>query len=1238
MNYEVYSYWNLAELQGAFNAIAALTGSGDFNGLLRLLALVAIVSLVLAVLSGRARHEDFWRWVIMLAVVNGMLLVPKATVVLIDRTSSQPNRVVANVPIGLAALAHGTSKIGDWLTRAYETVFALPNDLQFQRNGLMFGHRLLTESVKLTPEMVNGVWMRDFQEFWRECVMPDLASGYLPLDTLRRSHDFWGELDNTNPALYVTLSTAGTVNCPAAYTDLTNRFNGTVVPAMIQLQADMVFPGMPANATAMRNAIVSAYAFGLGVTNTAESIVKQQMTINAAITAYCNTFAQLGNSSKAALCYSSSMGGAQTNYTYQVLAKIAESSMPKLKSAIELIQYAVFPIIVAFAIVAGHLGLGVLKTYTMSLVWVQLWPPLYAVVHYIQTSKLPEYANQLAGLGDTMQGQIDLLNLGVSDQAIAGMLVIAIPPIAAALVKGGEVGLQAVAGLVSAPRTAERQAADNAKGNESMGQWKTTPTVDYSTNPTPVMARRNDDGSYIYAHPDGSTTFNVGTAMDRASTRASTAGRVSVGASMASEKAETAAVGNMVSAGTETAASFQQLADFVRAHAKGASSGTSVGVGDMAKLSQSYSQAQDIARNFEKQHGLKEGMGARVMGSLAASGGLELAGNGVKAELKAAGFSDAEISDEKKMAEAYKQAKSFQDAMERVHQVSRQSKYDTGESSEAKAMQGIRTSLDQAQRHSEQASANLQRSRAFKELAQKAKEGSVTVDQDITTLVMNRFAAERFQTADGVIHDGMAKDELDHYMRVRNDPVVRGMFEKFANEETAKYIEENYGGSELRKEDVRKFFEDGKKKEVLGASDVAAQGKQWLGGVVDTATKAGVDPTKGVTSALPRQVAREMRRVEKAIDGGKGKVEAGGKPIESTVTGAIKDPGSLLAKAASNASTSVLPQGTTFLLDKVGATPGAFAKREAETYKGNTMDALMDTAIFAGSLVAGGVVGHAAGKAVGKMTGSKAGQEAGEAVINKTLGRDFVGPPTREVINQSRQAGQEAFDQAVKAGARDGLKVGIGAGAMAGKTIADNRDHGAGSPGVLDGAWRQGENLVRETFGTGQSQAGDQPPVTSQAQLAPQTGQPTTQQQPVHLTESRPAKTGFGQPAQAPVTARAETPRVAETAPQASMPDFGQGTAATPVQGIDQADTLAPVTAAGEGTAQPSGPGANAGVLDGAWNQGENAAGDLFSGSPGSSNLGKLLSGGQRPVPAQPQPVEGAEGQQKGDAPPPSGR
>jgi conjugal transfer mating pair stabilization protein TraG len=165
VNFEIYAYWNTLELVNVFNAIAAITGSGDFNGLLRTLALVMMIGLVLAVLAGKSKQEDFWRWVIILALMHGMLLVPKSNVMIVDRTGTNPAQVVANVPIGLAALAHGTSKIGDWLTTAFETVFSLPDDVQLRKTGTLFGHRVMLE--RLGSQFASPVLMRNLDEFYR---------------------------------------------------------------------------------------------------------------------------------------------------------------------------------------------------------------------------------------------------------------------------------------------------------------------------------------------------------------------------------------------------------------------------------------------------------------------------------------------------------------------------------------------------------------------------------------------------------------------------------------------------------------------------------------------------------------------------------------------------------------------------------------------------------------------------------------------------------------------------------------------------------------------------------------------------------------------------------------------------------------------------------------------------------------------------------------------------------------
>lgn len=840
MNYEIYSYWNIIELQGVFNAIAALTASSDFTGLLRVLALIAIVSLVLAVLAGRARHEDFWRWVIMLAIMNGLMIVPKSTVILVDRTGTEPNRVVSNVPIGLAVLAHTTTKFGDWLTRAYETVFSLPNDLQFQKHGLMFGHAMLTETQVLSPDMASGTWMKDFQEFWRECVTPDIVSGYLSVDTLRNSTNLWADLGGTNPARYVTLSTVGTVPChPTAYNDLGSRLDNAVVPAIITSYGTRKFPGDAMAVTNTKNGIVAAYSYGLGVSNTAEAIVKQAAVQQAMTQAYCGVFAQSGDSNRAALCYSTGMGAYQTNKTYETLAEIARSSMPKLKSAIEIVQYAVAPIIIAFAVVAGHLALRVLKTYAMSLVWVQLWAPLYAVVHYIQTVKMQNYQDVLGAAAGTLQGSATLFNMGVSDQAVAGMLVVAIPPIAAALVKGGEVGLQAVAGLVSAPRTAERQAADTAKGNESVGQWKTAPTIDYAASPAPVMARRSDDGSYTYAHPDGSTTYNSSTARDSATFSVRTIGRTERSASHLSEEAQTAATGQLVSAAKSIGASMQRAIDFSLSHLRETGNENKWGIDNAAEVAKAAETAQNIQDKYLKEHGVNEKLHAAIKGTaqaVAQTPKLLDALSPVSLQGKLA----AELGSETDAAIAAKHAldlartQGYSEAVRTVAKATQSKAFSEAEKSTTGAKDSLQALTTEGMQHIDQASASFQKSLAYKELASAVRSGAVSIDLDLTTRVMNRLANER-ATIDGHTYNGFKKHEVDALMR-NNNPEMLAMVERIANEETEAMLRERFGNLKTP-EEVRAFFKEGKER-IPGKNEIVSQGNEWRDKVLNEANQA----------------------------------------------------------------------------------------------------------------------------------------------------------------------------------------------------------------------------------------------------------------------------------------------------------------------------------------------------------------------------------------------------------------
>jgi hypothetical protein len=456
VNFEVYAYWNTTELAAVFNAIAAITGGADFNGLLRTLALVAIISLAIAVLAGRSRMDDFWKWVVMLAIFHGMLLVPKSNVVIVDRTGTAPAQVVSNVPIGLAALAHGTSKIGDWLTKTFETVFSLPDDVQLRKNGTLFGHRIMRE--RLAAGTVNPILLHNLMEFYRECVWPDLATGYISSRDISEASDIWALFNNTNPGLLVTIldyndpATSSTVSCPIAYSTLTSQLALDTDKNLEEI-GKKLYPGMSAAAAkaAFIGSLQTTTNYLLGVSQSAQNILKQAIVANTIIDAEYTIPSQVGDAAQAQVKLAGAQAIRSFNTSYGTMAALADETMPKLRNAVEILTYAMFPIVVLIIVVSGQYAVTFLKTYLGALLWVQLWPPLYAVTNFIMNTKAASgLSSATDGDGLALKYYNYLGTAVATDQAIAGVLAVAIPVIAWGIVQATMAAANAVASSVTA--------------------------------------------------------------------------------------------------------------------------------------------------------------------------------------------------------------------------------------------------------------------------------------------------------------------------------------------------------------------------------------------------------------------------------------------------------------------------------------------------------------------------------------------------------------------------------------------------------------------------------------------------------------------------------------------------------------------------------------------------------------------------------------------------------------------
>ena len=143
MDREIITYGGGEFLVDILRGVVMVVGDSTFGTVLRLAILVALLWMLLK-LAFFASWTEALQWYLVVVLVNMMLLVPKETVVVIDRLDpGMPASVVDNVPLGLSWVAGTTSGIGDWLTRTTETAFSLPDDLRYARNGTLFASHLV---------------------------------------------------------------------------------------------------------------------------------------------------------------------------------------------------------------------------------------------------------------------------------------------------------------------------------------------------------------------------------------------------------------------------------------------------------------------------------------------------------------------------------------------------------------------------------------------------------------------------------------------------------------------------------------------------------------------------------------------------------------------------------------------------------------------------------------------------------------------------------------------------------------------------------------------------------------------------------------------------------------------------------------------------------------------------------------------------------------------------------------
>ena len=489
--YELFTLGGGTYLVDLLNAVAAITSGGAYITLAQLAGVAGLAWVLFRTAFGGSWRDNA-KWMLLFVAVWGAMIVPKATVRVVDRLDpTLAPAVVANVPIGLALFASLTSQVGDGLTRLTEQAFTLPNDLAYQRHGLIFGARLAAKATRL--EITDAVFARNVRGYARQCVFHALLLGHVTADDLRESTDLWRLVTATgspsagaSPARMFEFATRGAAGAAGATTidrqvvtcrDGAARL-GAQWNAEIQRAGTIfgrrIFPGARTDALARAEllaALPASHTFLIGASRSAAEIMRQQMVLNAVHDAGEQWAAEAGNAA-ALRAYTEARAEAQTVSAYRAIGRQAETWVPLLRIVFECLYVGAFPMAVLLMLTPA--GGAIFRSYVTGLVWLQSWGPLYAVLHRISMGEAAERMSAAAlmpggDIGISLVAQAGIRAVASDVAVMSGYLSMSVPFLAAALAYGlSKATVLATSVLAVGQDAASAAAHEGTTGNLSL--------------------------------------------------------------------------------------------------------------------------------------------------------------------------------------------------------------------------------------------------------------------------------------------------------------------------------------------------------------------------------------------------------------------------------------------------------------------------------------------------------------------------------------------------------------------------------------------------------------------------------------------------------------------------------------------------------------------------------------------------------------------------------------------------
>lgn len=774
MAYEIIAFGNGEILKNVFDAIAICLNSSDGTLYAPLIRISLIIGGLWTALY--AVYGDYMRainnWIIPITIIMQLLLVPQATVWIIDPVSRYHQKV-DHVPYGLAMIASNISKIGYEITKQIEKVFHLPDDLKYQKTGTLFAANLIQQAK--TFRITNEDLAENMRQFVEQCVVYDALIGRkYTIQDLRQSTDLWKLVaDNASPVrsfLWRDLRQEGQLGeRPRIITcrEGVNKFNlewtaeltktATLFGKKIFGENQYVEPRAE-----LLKYLPLAYSTLANMAQSAENILKQNMMIYAVVEGIEHKSTSLGNAPNFAV----RKAYLQQRSTYETLGAMAAETLPAMKGVLEALAYSAFLFIIPLSILPS--GWRIVTNWIQVLVWLQSWAPLYAILNYIMT--IAAKAKSIAALsvvnssGVTIASSVGLANVNADLAAMSGYLSMSIPFLCVAIVKGISSFVSIPGILSNVTQSVAGQASQEAiTGNYSMANISQGTQQIANTN----MFSQSNAASYragSFQHSDGRsdivTTGNqqvVNVSSSNLPIALNVAEMQSAQLSKQASRSYQKGLQQTESYATNMADTMNKAIELTEHLAKSKQASDQFNNNESIEQMQALNKSTQIIQQFAKDNNLTTTQASEIIGSISVGTNKSVPGkiaqllSGVSAELKSNLSGSAHAQKIYREAESIANNKDFQDSLKTASQLSHNQSFASHNDEGKRLADSMSQSWNKANSFRQEASKSFNESQAYQQQAASIKSLAASINANYNQEFVDWLSAQKADNTVGHI-------------------------------------------------------------------------------------------------------------------------------------------------------------------------------------------------------------------------------------------------------------------------------------------------------------------------------------------------------------------------------------------------------------------------------------------------------------------------------------------------------